>query len=279
VQQRAAAETLLERALPEVHDGPAPALVATVRALLQSSLEAADLMTLELEVGGCPAFGTTLRRSLDLPELVVWVSRVPPCRWHGGLVLLASAVAADAPRRAVVAHAATSISELVAAGLRATEAETLAERALELAGVDPLTAVGNRRTWERALDEEGRRAARYRTPTAVVVVDLDGLKRLNDEHGHAAGDAYLKRGADAVRAAARSVDVLCRLGGDEFGLLAPQTDAAGAVGLASRVREALRAAGVAASVGIATADAGQLDQAWHAADADMYADKRARAAG
>lgn len=279
MHQRAPAEAVLDRALPPVVPLPPSRLPETVRNLLQSSQDAADLVTLELDVVGCPALSTTVRRPAVVRELVVWVCRVAPCRWHGGLALAASAVDAAPGRRAVVEHAATSIGELVAADLRTTQAERLAQRALEIAGVDALTQVGNRRTWQRALEEEAQRAQRYRTPTAVVIIDLDGLKRLNDEHGHFAGDAHLQRAAEAVRAAARGVDVVCRLGGDEFGLLAPQTDAAGAVRLGVRLRAALREAEVAASVGIATTDAGLLDQAWQAADADMYAEKRSRSGG
>lgn len=266
------------RVEPAFDAAPEPSpLPRTLRALLESACDAASLVTLELEVPGCPALTTTVCRPSDgLTDLAVWVTAQPPTRWHGGLLLMAAAPQADPDRRAVVEHTATSLGELVAADLRAAQAETLARRALELAGVDPLTQLGNRRTWRRALDDEERRSARYRTPTTLVVVDVDGLKELNDVHGHAAGDAYLQRTAAAVRTAARSVDVICRLGGDEFGLLAPQTDAVGAERLVARLRAGLAAGDVRASVGAATTDAGQLDEAWQRADADMYRDKRAR---
>ena len=269
-------DALREPALP---DGATPSgLATTVHSLLVSTCDAASLLTAQLDVTGCPALTTTVTRpAAPVRELAVWAVRVPSTRWHGGLVLVASAVEADADRRATVEHTATLISELVAAESRATQAETLARRALELAGVDSLTQLGNRRTWRRALDDESRRAMRYSTPTTLVVVDLDGLKRVNDEHGHAAGDAYLQRGASAVRGAARSVDVLCRLGGDEFGVLAPQTGPDGAARLMARLRAALTAADVAASIGIATTTEGHLDAAWERADAAMYDDKRQRA--
>ena len=259
-------------------DPPASDLAATFRALLSSTCQAASLLTLDLQVAGHPELAACVQRPAGpAEEIVVWVTSRPPCAVHGGLVLAASARDADDDRRAVVEHTATVIGELLTAELRAAHAETAARQALELAGVDPLTQVGNRRTWQRALEDEARRSARYGTPTTVVVVDLDGLKRINDEHGHAAGDAYLQRVAGAVRAAARSVDVVCRLGGDEFGLLAPQTDAAGAERLVTRLRAALADADVDASVGIATAGDGALEQAWQSADAAMYDDKRSRA--
>lgn len=270
MSQAARAESVVEPAIPSQ-------LAGTIRSLLVSACDAAELVALEVDVPDCPGLAATVRRRDAQQELVVWTSRQPGCRWHDGVTLVAAAGDGGRARRALVEHTGTLISELVAADLRATQAETLAVRALELAGIDALTQVGNRRTWRRALDDESRRATRYRSPTTIAVVDLDGLKRLNDEHGHAAGDAYLRRGAEAVRAAARSVDAICRLGGDEFGLLAPQTDAAGAARLAARLREALTAAEVAASVGIATVDDGQLDAAWQCADAEMYAEKRRRA--
>ena len=254
-------------------------LPATVRSLLATTCDSARLVTLQLDVPGCPELATTVRRpARDLRELAVWATRLPPARWHDGLVLVASAAQADPERRSAVEQVAVLVGELVAADGRATQAEALARRALELAGVDPLTQLGNRRTWQRALDDEARRAERYATATTLVVVDLDGLKRINDERGHAAGDACLQRCAEAVRSAARGVDVVCRLGGDEFGLLAPQTGEAGAVRLAVRLRAALSEADVAASIGLATTTDGRMDEAWQRADADMYDDKRTRAA-
>lgn len=153
------------------------------------------------------------------------------------------------------------IGDLIVADRRRLEAEELATRATALAGVDALTGLGNRRTWRRALDEEAARACRYDRASAIVVVDRDGLKLINDERGHAAGDAHLQRAAAAVRAASRSVDIVCRLGGDEFGVLAPETGAEGASRLASRLHAELDAAGVQASLGAATSADGDLEQA------------------
>ncbi len=272
------ADILLDE-LPAAQAAPAgPDLASTARSILMSASTAADLIVLELHVPGAPQLSTVVRRLAGASrQIVVWPTTLPADRWHDGLALVAGAIEADRDRRSAVTHVVVVIGELVAAHRRIMQAESLAQRAIELAGIDPLTQLGNRRTWRRALDEEARRAARYKTPTTVVVVDLDGLKRLNDERGHAAGDAYLKRGAAAVRAASRGVDVICRLGGDEFGLLAPETDGEGAGRLAIRLRAALAGADVEASLGLATSCQGELDQAWHLADADMYADKRQRA--
>lgn len=257
---------------------PDGGLRASALRLLTSAVSAAGLTTLELQVCGLPEVSLLVRTDSPgpVPELAAWPTLLPPCAWHDGVLLVATAPRADAARRAAVHDVATIVGELVVADRRRAEAEELASRAIELAGVDALTGLGNRRTWRRALDEEAARATRYARSNAVVVVDLDGLKRINDEQGHAAGDAHLQRAAAAVRAASRSVDVVCRLGGDEFGVLAPETGMEGASRLAGRLRGELESAGVQASIGVATSCDGDLEQAWQLADAEMYLHKRRR---
>ncbi|PRY14012.1 diguanylate cyclase (GGDEF)-like protein [Kineococcus rhizosphaerae] len=154
---------------------------------------------------------------------------------------------------------------------RAEQAEAVAER-------DALTGVGNRRAWDGALTAEEARAQRLGSTASVLVVDLDGLKTLNDTQGHDAGDALLVQTAQVVRAHLRPGDVLARLGGDEFAALLPTADRATADALLARLREGLGAAGVHASLGAATRRAATgLAAAWREADAAMYADKSARA--
>ena len=257
---------------------PDGGLRSSILRLLTSAVHAAGLTTLELQVCGLPEVSLLVRTDSSDPvsELAVWPTLLPPCAWHDGVLLIATAPRADAARRAAVHDVATVIAELVVSDRRRAEAEELASRAIELAGVDALTGLGNRRTWRRALDEEAARATRYARSSAIVVVDLDGLKRINDDSGHAAGDAHLQRAAAAVRAASRSVDVVCRLGGDEFGVLAPETGPEGASRLASRLRAELDAAGVEASIGVSTTADGDLEQAWQLADGEMYLHKRRR---
>ena len=91
---------------------------------------------------------------------------------------------------------------------------------LELrADVDPLLDILNRRGFERELKRSLAYVKRYGTPAALLYVDLDGFKAINDQHGHAAGDALLKAVAGELAAHVRASDVVARLGGDEFGVL------------------------------------------------------------
>jgi len=153
------------------------------------------------------------------------------------------------------------------------------QRRFELAELDaltdPLTGVGNRRAWDRLLVAEEARCRRYGSVASLVAIDLDELKRVNDSQGHAAGDRLLRRTAQVIDACRRAADVVARLGGDEFGVLAVECDESAAKVLADRLRGALEAAGVRASVGHATRQpSGTLASAWSAADAEMYAEKR-----
>jgi diguanylate cyclase (GGDEF)-like protein len=109
------------------------------------------------------------------------------------------------------------------------------------------------------------------------VLDLDGLKAVNDAHGHAAGDELIVRTAQALASARRATDEVCRLGGDEFGIVAPDTDAEQAALLAHRIRDSLRRHHVAVSLGFAVSGReSTVDQLWQQADAAMYEDKRSR---
>jgi diguanylate cyclase (GGDEF)-like protein len=111
-----------------------------------------------------------------------------------------------------------------------------ADRLALLATTDPLTGLFNPREFHDRLRRELGRAARYQEPLSLLIVDLDGLKRVNDDHGHAEGDAALRMVAAAIRSTLRETDLGARLGGDEFCLLAPRTNKESAVVLAERLR-------------------------------------------
>jgi len=166
------------------------------------------------------------------------------------------------------------LATLLAQELDRQELQRRFERAELDALTDPLTGVGNRRAWDRLLDAEEARCRRYGSAASLVAVDLDELKRVNDAEGHAAGDTLLRRAARVIDATKRTTDVVARLGGDEFGVLAVECDEGAASVLAGRLRRALQAAGIRASVGHATRrPSAGLAAAWLEADAAMYARK------
>lgn len=137
---------------------------------------------------------------------------------------------------------------------------------------DPLTGLPNRAWLDRAGERELAQAGRYGRPLAVAVIDLDGLKTVNDTKGHTAGDALLARVAREFAGPLRTADLLARIGGDEFALLLPETDEQGAAALIERIRAASSAG---FSAGSATYRRGEeLPALLHRADIAMYRDKQ-----
>jgi diguanylate cyclase (GGDEF)-like protein len=109
----------------------------------------------------------------------------------------------------------------------------------ETAARDKLTGLYNRRLFEEQFEAAVARSLRAREDLTLLVVDLDGLKRINDVSGHVAGDNALRTLSDALRATIRSTDVACRIGGDEFAVMLPGSSAEDAVGVAERAQEML----------------------------------------
>ena len=135
--------------------------------------------------------------------------------------------------------------------------ETLQARCI----TDPLTGLVNRRYFTARLECEVRRCMRADTPLALLLVDVDHLKTINDSEGHGAGDAALRTVATCMHQECRSTDVLARLGGDEFAILAPSTTARQAVELANRLRMRLKGRqclGRGPTVSIGVSDVGQV---------------------
>ncbi|ADK84537.1 diguanylate cyclase [Desulfarculus baarsii DSM 2075] len=113
------------------------------------------------------------------------------------------------------------------------------EKLILLAASDPLTGLVNRRRFLEMGQAELERSLRYGRPLAVLVMDVDHFKRVNDSFGHATGDLVLRQTAQACLAVLREPDVLGRLGGDEFAALLPETTLEGALALAERLRQAV----------------------------------------
>ncbi|MGH8934688.1 MAG: diguanylate cyclase [Acidimicrobiia bacterium] len=165
---------------------------------------------------------------------------------------------------------------------RNEELEHVVVQLQALSVTDWLTGLKNHGYFFDRLSEELARARRFERPLAVVLADLDDFKAVNDAHGHAAGDAVLRMVGEVLRTHLRAVDIACRVGGEEFGLLMPDTSAEGAVRVAERVREAVhrrRVPGVGTitvSLGVAVFPDHALDRddLMQSADNALYLAKR-----
>ncbi|MGH9179655.1 MAG: GGDEF domain-containing protein [Acidimicrobiales bacterium] len=159
------------------------------------------------------------------------------------------------------------------ADAEARRARQIEEEALR----DALTGLHNRRAWDRALESEERRQRRYGGTAAIIVIDLDELKEINDAQGHLHGDLLLQVVGRIIRDTSRESDVVARTGGDEFAVLAINCEEPQLNVLLSRLRAALDEEGVSASVGGACkrAASGMAD-AWAEADDVMFAEKQRR---
>src|SRR5579864_119638 len=153
------------------------------------------------------------------------------------------------------------------------------------ARTDHLSGLANRREFERVMEREVALADRHGRRLSLMMIDLDNLKRINDRHGHRAGDGALRLVAQQLQRVVRASDVCARVGGDEFAVAMPETELDRARDVATRLRRAVQHVGLSAkssdsvevSLGIASWRKGQDWQAvYAAADADLYEDKRRR---
>ena len=162
-----------------------------------------------------------------------------------------------------------------------SERQRMERELFRLATTDVLTGILNRRRFLELGEAEQMRVARYGTDSALLMLDLDHFKNVNDRYGHSVGDEVLRSFAREVTGLLRTVDVFGRLGGEEFAVLLPETDTEGAVVFAERLRNAVAAmqvpvengaVGITVSIGIAKVCAGgaSLDQVLVAADRALY---------
>lgn len=152
----------------------------------------------------------------------------------------------------------------------------------ELAMTDPLTGVGSRHSFDTYAVQQLDLARRHERDLAVMMVDLDNFKRINDRHGHATGDVVLSTLGHLFREQLRNSDIICRYGGDEFAVLLPETSTEEALGLGERLRSAIEEKfrespyEVSATIGIAGIDSGDTDNVWDLlknADRALYSGK------
>jgi len=159
----------------------------------------------------------------------------------------------------------------------------LFETTQEQARTDFLTGLYNRQYLQEVFEREVERAKRYHHPVAVLMLDLDGLKAINDSLGHRVGDEALCVLAEALRASVRACDIAARFGGDEFVVVMPETDEAGAEACGKRINERLAELSessslplrLSASIGVAASDS-EFKHLLDEADRAMYTSRRRR---
>ena len=157
-----------------------------------------------------------------------------------------------------------------------TDRKRIEAQAQLLAITDPLTGLGNYRRLLDALQAEIERSERTLRPFAVLLLDLDGLKKINDSHGHLAGSRALFRIADVLRLSCRAIDTATRDGGDEFAVVLPETAPSAAAFVASRIRELIardsEQPALSASIGVAVypSDGKTIQALLQTADRRLY---------
>jgi diguanylate cyclase (GGDEF)-like protein len=163
-----------------------------------------------------------------------------------------------------------------------TERKWAEERIFRMAVTDPLTGLANYRTFRRVLDREMRRSERTKRPLTLLLFDMDGLKAINDAHGHLVGSRSLCRLAKALQSNCRAVDVSARFGGDEFAVILPDTDLSEAHQVARRISDFLQREEeqpqISASFGGAVypSEGSTAEQLIAAADRALYQQKNLR---
>jgi diguanylate cyclase (GGDEF)-like protein len=158
------------------------------------------------------------------------------------------------------------------------------DRVKQLAYLDGLTGIFNRRFFELRISEEVERARRFGTGLAVIMIDIDQFKRLNDEFGHLLGDEVLRQVSSMFHQQLRKIDVVCRYGGEEFAILLSQTNQQLALGVTEKLRRLVetwqfpgvpRAVTISAGVASYPDHGSTRDELVRSADTGLYAAKQA----
>jgi len=213
----------VDAALVSIEAGATPAVVSAVGLVLDDDAPPA--------IGGPP--GGAIPRAISVSYAYDAEQELPDGQLiRGGLMVPLASEGEHLGYIAAYSHegldrlAPVDASELEELALRAGPAIENARRfreARQLADLDALTSLHNRRYFHETLAREVARAHRYNRELALIVLDLDDFKAINDRIGHLAGDAVLAEAADRVRDVVRSADVACRVGGDEFAVILPES--------------------------------------------------------
>ncbi len=202
--------------------------------------------------GGGP--GSRLRLSSERVQIYVWGFRaLTSLLALGGLIAVLVGPAEGTPRYIVAIPAFTvplgaglimaATTRMVHVRLERNYQAALRTRNLQLADMamrDDLTQLCNRRYFYERLQRDLEEARGFERPLGVLMLDVDGLKRINDSHGHKVGDAVLVAAAKLLREQTRACDVPARIGGDEFAVILPEADKRGAQAAARRIAAAVK---------------------------------------
>jgi diguanylate cyclase (GGDEF)-like protein len=236
-----------------------------------------------------------INRTLILAAIMAAIGSLPARQWPGSLannVLEFSTLILGAATAVLVVQV-PPLAVLVLPAVFLLQHRALLKQLVEAATIDTKTELLNAAAWRQLAQRELERAERQHTATAVLVIDMDHFKRLNDTYGHLAGDVALRAVGEALADELRGYDAVGRFGGEEFVALLPGVNGPAAVGVAERVRARIEAVpvrverrtggtgtgdiAVTASIGVAaTRGAGvALDDLLRAADGALYAAKAA----
>ena len=258
----------------------APLHRAARQVLLADSPRLLDIERHQLEAG-------ETARCAALGALRTWIM---PLATAGRVLGIAELVSRDG-RRSIRADEMSLLRTMTNQTAAALENAYLVRQLRDAAETDLVTGVYSHRHLQDRMRQESARAARTRSPMAVLMLDLDGFKGINDRFGHQSGDRVLRAIAGCLRASVRTSDVVARYGGDEFVVLMPDTSPEESRVVATRAAEAVAAlrhpmtdgteVHVGCSIGLAQhpADGRSGKALLRAADAAMYAQKRSKGGG
>jgi len=196
-----------------------------------------------------------------------------------GVLLLDS----DKPRsfRSADVQSLESVADICATAIQNAH---YVERVKQLAYLDGLTGIFNRRFFELRIVEEIERSRRFGSGMAVIMIDIDQFKRMNDEFGHLLGDEVLRQVSSILHQQLRKIDVVCRYGGEEFAIILSQTSPKYALGVAEKLRRMTekwqfpgvpRPVTISAGVAMCPEQGETRDSLVSAADASLYTAKQA----